>query len=50
MVTVQEAGVEDSSSASPERSPNPSGANGLSLVAAQNLHCAFLNTSTETEI
>ena len=47
-VIVQNAGLEDSLSAPAERSPNPSGAVGLSLVAAQNLHCAFFNTSMET--
>jgi len=45
VVRVQKAGVRDNLSASPERSPNPSGAVGLSLVAAQNLQSFCLNTS-----
>jgi hypothetical protein len=45
VVRVQKAGVRDNLSAAPERSPNPSGAVGLSLVAAQNLQSFCLNTS-----
>jgi len=45
VVRVQKAGVRDSLSGSPERSPNPSGAICLSLVAAQNLQSFCLNTS-----
>lgn len=45
MVRDQKAGVRDSLSGSPERPPNPSGAIGLSPVAAQNLQSFCLDTS-----